>query len=91
MGRRIQARHGNGRFRRGTLADIGMACCPKCGSIYTPNLTSVTAPAGFVDPMLLAKARRACPTCDGGTGQATGLQAVTPAVPVADTTQGGAS
>lgn len=80
MSARIHARRSNGRFRRGSLADIGMACCPKCGAIYVPDLSpeNIAGASGlFIDPLRLSKAQRTCPVCDGGAGQATGLTVAT--------------
>ncbi len=74
MGHRIQSRRSNGRFRRITLADIGMACCPKCGAIYTFDLSQFNGQR-FIDPRELNRAMATCPVCDGGTNVATGMVA----------------
>ncbi len=60
--RRIPLRKRNGRFRRGTLADIGMALCKGCDAIFTPNLDEAEE-GGFIDPCLVRKIRDKCPKC----------------------------
>lgn len=66
-------RRGSGRFRGATLADIGMACCEKCGAIFTP----VWQDRGiFTDPRDIREARRFCADCGGNPeSKPTGLMA----------------
>ena len=66
--KRIIQRGGGGRFRRTTLADIGLACCETCGAMFTP----AEASAPFIDPREVAQGRRFCPD-HGGKGTATGF------------------
>lgn len=75
---RLRQRRSNGRFRYGTLVDIGMSCCPKCGTIYRPDLAQLKGER-FIDPCALSRALSTCPICDGGNGEVTGLVAVAPA------------
>jgi len=55
MGHRIRPRRFNGRFKRGTLADIGMTVCPECGRIVPIKFDETN---GIIDP----RSRRA--DCD---------------------------
>lgn len=56
-------RRSNGRFRKATLRDFGMASCDRCGAIYTPDLSKLTP--GFIDPIELNRLMKQCPRCDG--------------------------
>ena len=62
--KRIIHRTGSGKFRRSTLADIGMGCCEKCGAIFTPNYESARE-NGFVDPFKFRAVQKLCPECNG--------------------------
>lgn len=67
--KRIIHRGGGGRFRRSTLADIGLACCETCGALFTPAEASRSP---FIDPREYNQLRRFCPN-HGGKGTLTGL------------------
>lgn len=69
--KRIIHRAGSGKFRKGTLADIGMAVCHKCKSIFTPDLSRFQD--GFIDPRALRGTQELCPECTLTPAPATGL------------------
>ncbi len=54
--KRRQVRHGDGRFKQATLADVGMTVCPDCGRIVP--IIYDQADGGLTDP------RSARPDCD---------------------------
>ncbi len=71
--KRIIPRASNGRFRRATLADVGLAVCEKCGAIYSPDFSQAKV-GRFIDPEKLNEIKRLCPDCRGyGADETTGL------------------
>lgn len=60
--KRIIRRGAGGRFREGTVADIGMACCESCGAIFAPDLSKLQND-GFVNPAAVRESRRLCEEC----------------------------
>ena len=59
-------RGGNGRFRKGTLADIGGGCCLKCGALYALDMDSARV-GSFIDPFKVAEIKKHCPKCRSTT------------------------
>ena len=60
--KRLQLRRGNGKFRRGTLADIGMSLCKTCEAIFAPNFDDAYD-GSFIDPCKMREIREKCPKC----------------------------
>tara|TARA_R100000664_G_scaffold493_1_gene1556 strand:+ start:98 stop:421 length:324 start_codon:yes stop_codon:yes gene_type:complete len=58
--KRLIARGRNGRFRKTTLSDIGMAECETCGKIFFPDYDAAVGDDPFVDHRLLQDAKRFC-------------------------------
>jgi len=72
--KRIIPRSANGRFRRATLADVGLSVCEKCGAIYTPDFSQARV-GRFIDPMKLNEIKSWCPRCRGyGNDEMTGFE-----------------
>lgn len=65
--RRTIQRASSGRFRKSTLADIGMACCEACGAIFTPDFDKANGPSGVVDPLVIRDLQRLCDYCRDGS------------------------
>jgi hypothetical protein len=56
--KRIIQRRGNGRFRRGTLTDIGMGRCEVCGTVFVVDYSGL---GETIDPRDLRDRQRFCP------------------------------
>lgn len=61
--KRLIARGHGGRFRKTTLADIGMSECKTCGDIFTPDYSSLKD--DFIDPRVMRDLQETCPGCTG--------------------------
>ncbi len=59
--KRLIARGSGGRFRKSTLADIGMSECGGCGAIFTPDYSSLKG--DFIDPRAMRDLQDTCPEC----------------------------
>jgi len=60
--KRIIQRGYGGKFRRSTLADIGMAECEKCHCLFAPDLSQFENDP-MIDPRKFRDAIRLCPSC----------------------------
>ncbi len=60
--KRLIARGRAGRFRKTTLADIGMSVCETCNAIFTPDYSAARV-GDFVDPRIINDLRKSCPEC----------------------------
>ena len=58
--KRIINRSSNGRFRKSTFSDIGMAECETCGKLFFPDYDAAVGDDPFVDPRVLQDAKRFC-------------------------------
>ena len=58
--KRLIARGRNGKFRKTTLSDIGMAECETCGKLFYPDYEAVVGNDEFVHPFKLRDAKRFC-------------------------------
>ena len=54
--KRLIARGGDGRFRKGILSDIGLACCETCGVLFAPQYPD----SQMIDPREFREMRRFC-------------------------------
>ena len=69
--KRLIQRASNGRFRRSTLADIGLSWCQQCGIIFKPDFLGM---GPMMDPREVRKIQQHCPACrtKGGKSDETG-------------------
>lgn len=58
--KRLIARGRGGRFRKTALVDIGMSECKTCGSVFTPDYSSL---GEFIDPRAMRDLQETCPSC----------------------------